>query len=83
MRYFFHVDDSHDLEGTELSSTAVAKCEAVKLAGRMLCDGASEFWDSDGFMMIVTDDRGLLLFTLDFVGIEAPAIQAVPPPTFA
>ena len=78
MRFHFHVDGDDDLDGTELNSVAAAKCEAVKLAGRMLCESASEFWDSTGFMMIVTDGRGMVLFTLDFVGIEAPAIKLYP-----
>jgi hypothetical protein len=43
-----------------------------------LCESASEFWDSTGFMMIVTDGRGMVLFTLDFVGIKAPAIRLYP-----
>jgi hypothetical protein len=47
-----------------------------------LCESPSEFWDSTGFMMIVmmivTDGRGIVLFTLDFVGIKAPAIKMYP-----
>jgi hypothetical protein len=79
MRYHFHIGDNPDLDGTELDSVGLAKCEAVRMAGRMLCDSASEFWDSPGFMMVVTNERGLVLFTLDFVGTDAPCIQAVHP----
>jgi hypothetical protein len=75
-RYFFHIDDGvtvHDDEGTELENVAVARCEAVKLAGQMICDSAGSFWDKEEWKLTATDERGLTLFCLHFVGIEAPA----------
>ena len=60
----------------ELPNLATAKCEAVRYAGRLLCDGAREFWDTGDFMMTVTDEKGLTLFTLQFSAVEAPAIRA-------
>lgn len=59
-----------------LPNLADAKCEAVRYAGRLLCDRASEFWDTGEFMMTVTDDSGLTLFTLQFSAVEAPVIRA-------
>jgi hypothetical protein len=75
-RYFFHIEDGstvRDEEGTELEDMAVAKCEAVKLAGQMICDSASSFWDKEEWKLTATDERGLTLFCLHVVGIEAPA----------
>lgn len=74
--YFFHVDDGivvHDEEGTDLKNAAVAKCEAVKLAGQMICESAGTFWDRQEWKLTATDDRGLTLFCLHFLGVEAPA----------
>ena len=78
-RYHFNVDNGAvlpDPDGTELDSLAAAKCEAVKTAGRMICDAAGEFWDSAEWVMTVTDDAGLTLFTLQIVGTESPATQS-------
>ena len=75
-RYFFHIEDGssvHDDEGTELEDLGVAKCEAVKLAGQMICDSAGGFWDKEEWKLTATDERGLTLFCLHFVGIEATA----------
>ena len=77
-RYYFHTEDSGaDPEGIELDSLAVAKCEAVKTAGAMICEAAGEFWDRSEWNMTVSDARGLTLFTLHFMGIEAPAARLV------
>ena len=74
-RYFFNVDDQLDKEGLDFDSLSDAKCEAVRFAGRLICDSASEFWDAADFSLTVTNDKGLILFTLRLIGIEAPAIR--------
>ena len=74
-RFHFHLEDRPDHEGVELASVAAAKCEAVKMAGKLICDRATEFWDTARLLMTVTDDRDLSLFTLDFVGMESPSLQ--------
>jgi hypothetical protein len=46
--YHFNVNDgdtSFQCEGSEMKNLAQAKCEAVKLAGRLICDGSGTFWD--------------------------------------
>lgn len=78
-RFYFNLEDRPDEDGAELSSVAAAKCEAVRMAGRLICDSASEFWDTGRLLMTVTDDRGLSLFTLDFVGMESPSLQTQRP----
>lgn len=78
-RYFFHIEDgqaARDDEGVELKGAAAAKCEAVKLAGQMICDSAGSFWDRQEWKLTATDEDGLTLFCLHFVGIEAPASMA-------
>ena len=75
-RFFFHTDNIRDVDGTELKSVAVAKCEAIKLAGRIICDEASEFWDRAEWTLTVSDDRGLTLFELCIVGTDSAAIPS-------
>ena len=77
-RFHFNVENrsrEQDEEGTVLPSLAEAKCEAVRYAGRLICDEASEFWDTGEFVMTVTDDQGLALFSLHFNAVEAPAMR--------
>ena len=84
-RYFFHIEDhigAQDEEGVELETLAEAKCAAVRLAGQHICDSASHFWDTDGWKLTATDETGLTLFCLIFIGVDAPVVQAelVSPP---
>ena len=82
-RYFFNIDDGQsvrDSDGTELKDLATAKCEGVKLAGRLICDDASRFWDRREWGLTVTDSAGLILFSLAFLGTEAPAAARLLPP---
>ena len=72
-RYFFHTNHpaegrGRDDKGMEFASVHAAKCEAVKYAGELLCDVAEHFWDSRRFELTVTDDQGLILFTMRLVG---------------
>ena len=74
-RYFFNIDDGGgpDTEGHELRNVAEAKCEAVKLAGRVICDDADRFWDTGDWNMTVTNEDKLTLFSLTFFGTEGAA----------
>ena len=77
-KYHFNIADGHsphDSEGIEVESLAVAKCEAIRMAGRIICDAAASFWDRAEWTMTVTDDTGLTMFTLQIVGTEAPACR--------
>jgi hypothetical protein len=76
-RFYFDIDDGHsapDPEGHELDDVTIAKCEAIKMAGRIICDSAEEFWDRAEWSMTVTNEARLTLFTLHIVGVEAPVI---------
>ena len=81
-RYFFHVANGvdRDTEGLDFPTLAEAKCEAVKAAGQIICEGSAAFWDSQEWEMIVTNEDGLTLFSLMFIGTEAPAIAHQAPP---
>ena len=82
-RYFFNIDDGRsprDKEGTELKDLATAKCEGVKLAGRIICEDSDRFWDRREWGLTVTDSAGLILFSLAFLGTEAPAAARLLPP---
>lgn len=74
--FHFHTDELRDTEGSELKNLAVAKCEAIKLAAGIICDQAKEFWDKAEWGMTVTDDHNLMLFQLQIIGTEAPAIRS-------
>ena len=83
LRFYFRIegDAAHDeTEAVELDSVAEAQCEAVRFAGRVICDRAGEFWNSGDWKMTVTDHNGLSLFTLQLIGTESPAIRAAAPP---
>ena len=77
-KYFFHVegDPWPDTDGVEIATLAEAKCQAVQFAGNLICDRASDFWDRGDWKLTVSDGKGLTLFCLIFVGIEAPTISS-------
>jgi len=65
-----------DDEGLEFASVRDAKCDAVKYAGRLLADDAEHFWDYADFALTVTNEKGLILFCMRVVGVQAPAIRS-------
>jgi hypothetical protein len=75
-RYFFDVRDGSeeiDPEGTELPHVNAARVEAAKMAGRLLADNADKFWSGDEWTISVRDERGLVLFNLIFLAVDAAA----------
>jgi hypothetical protein len=74
-RFHFNINEERDADGSELDTLSEAKCAAIKLAGRTICEDADVFWDSLEWGMTVCDDKGLTLFQLEIIGTEAPAIQ--------
>jgi hypothetical protein len=75
-RYFFHVDngESHtDAEGTELSGLDAAREHAVSYFADILRDSTRSIWDSGDMAMRVTDESGLVFFTLHFAAVVAAA----------
>ena len=75
-RFHFNVHDGTnipDVEGAELPNLDAARREAVKLSGALLRDHADQFWTGEQWTMDVTDERGLILFSLLFVATNAPS----------
>ena len=81
-RFYFHTDTVKDADGTELKSVEAAKCEAIKLAGRLICDEAPNVWDNAEWTMTVSDEHGLTLFQLSIIGTEAPTMLSSRRPAF-
>ena len=75
-RYFFNVNDQIDEIGRDFETLAEAKCQAVRFAGQMICDASRDFWDAADLALVVTDAKGLMLFTLRTFGTEAPSIRS-------
>lgn len=75
-RYYFNIHDgssSLDENGTELVDIDAARRQAAQLMGEMLCDDPDAFWNSEEWHLDVTDERGLILFSLLFAAIDAAA----------
>lgn len=77
-RYFFHTNHpatGTDIIGMEFATMADAKCQAARFAGQLLSNTAEHFWDDADLEMTVSNEKGLMLFALRILGIEAPAIR--------
>jgi hypothetical protein len=80
-RFIFHTNDPDQSPALprQFKSISEAKCEAVRFAGQLLCDAADHFWNTADFELTVADEKGLILFSMRLVGIEAPAIRKEAP----
>ena len=79
MRYFFHVrngQDSDDHDGTDLAGMSVARLEALHRLGAMMAEHPERFTNAHDWRMEVTNATGLLLFRIDLLTTESPAIAA-------
>lgn len=79
-RFFFHTNhpterDIQDDAGMDFPDIHTAKGQAVAYAGQLLSDAALKFWDKADFELTVTDENGLILFTMRVLGTEAPAVR--------
>lgn len=75
-RYFFNVHDGQSLvddDGTEFPTIEAARTCAVQTAGALLKDHAATFWSGGDWKMDVAEASGLLLFSLHFIAVDAPA----------
>ena len=73
-KFYFHTDGLEDTDGLELKSVQVAKCEAMKLAGLIVCDEVNDIWANAAWTVTVTDEARLPLFELRVLGMDASAI---------
>ncbi|WP_374468562.1 hypothetical protein [Phenylobacterium sp.] len=76
--FYFHVqygEHSVDREGTELPSLQAAQRAAVELLGRMLIDEGDAFWSKPNITVTVEDARGLVLWSIETLGLASPAVE--------
>ncbi|RYF38270.1 MAG: hypothetical protein EOO38_25035 [Cytophagaceae bacterium] len=69
-RYFFHVIDGRamlDTEGTEFPNLEKARSEAVRTAGSIIASEGIEAWGNNRWRMVLADEKGAVLFSLDFL----------------
>ena len=72
-RFFFHVIDgfsSPDTDGSDLPDIYAAQAQAVTLAGEILRDMGTTFWNGTEWRLEVADERHQILFTLRFSAEE-------------
>ncbi len=77
-RYFFNCPDDalpHDKEGVELRDLAKAKAEAIVFVGESLKDKPQDLCRHASFQVDVTDDKGLILFSVVAITVDAPVIE--------
>ena len=80
-RYFFNVHDGTeylDPEGCVLEDLQAARDHAVRYFGDMLRDHPETFWNGEKWSMNVTNQAGLVLFSLYFLGVDAPPLADKP-----
>jgi hypothetical protein len=68
MRFHFQAEDGRiypDDQGVELPNVRAACVEASRILGDFLKRKPEEFWVNDDLSLRVSDDRGLVLFTLN------------------
>ena len=76
--YYFHTEDGqfcHDDDGAELRNIEAAKAEAVQLMVETLHRSPAKLWDTGAFKVIVTDERGLTLFSVSVDATLAPILR--------
>lgn len=77
-RFHFNVHDGSnhpDPDGAELPDFPTARKYAVRYFGEMLQGDPCAFRNGEEWKMEVTDETGLVLFSLHFIGIDAPALD--------
>jgi hypothetical protein len=78
--YYFDIADAYPpvpCPGHEFETVAQARGHALKYAGQILLDQNPEFWNSDEWIMTVSDETHLTLCTLTISALNAPATMTV------
>ena len=74
--FYFEIADAKPnipCVGEDLPSLAAARCFALKYAAMLLCDQEEVFWESEEWVMTVTDANRLTMFTIMICATAAPA----------
>lgn len=82
-RYHFDSVDGRrdaDPDGIDLPNDHAARSMAVRYAGEVLVSDPATLWRRGQWRVEVTDDDGVLLFTLVTLAIDAPRPGKRPPP---
>lgn len=84
-RYFFNLQDGPvpDREGYELPDLGAAKLIAVQTISAIVSQNAAEFIAQGEWQMNISDEQGLVLFSVTLFTTDAPAVRTVtigPPP---
>jgi hypothetical protein len=75
-RYFFSTANGEreiDKDRMELADPAAARIAAIRHAGAIMENEPEVLWDGCDFRVELTDDCGLLLFTIVTLVVNAPA----------
>jgi hypothetical protein len=78
--YFFHsLDGGHlvDCHGSTLTGEGEARIEALRFAGEVLRYSPERVWHAGEWRVEVTDEQGVLLFTVITSAIEAPGLRQI------
>ena len=79
-RYHFNLSngaDDPDVEGHELSDLEDARRNAVQFVGQLLIDKPAQFWSDGRWVLTVTDDRKLPLFTVRVAANDPAVLEAI------
>jgi hypothetical protein len=82
MRFYFQTEDGRcypDENGTELPDVASACIEASTVLGSFLQEKPREFWAHDNLSLKVSDQTGLVLFTLNLSVTLGPVMNGQHP----
>ena len=77
-RYHFNVYDGHsemDRIGTEFVNVVEARIQALELAGGLIRESARQADFGEDWRIEVTDSDGMLLFRMDLIVVDAPAVS--------
>jgi len=69
-RYFFDIKDGEDLtdvEGSIHADLASARVESIRYSGEVLREMPERFWNAETWIMTVSDQHRVPLFTLSFL----------------
>ncbi len=76
-RYFFHVENGDlvkDEQGADLPNLEAVRNKAAMLLGELLKNAPDMFWADQSLRVIVTDDRQLIILTVDAVATTSPSV---------
>ena len=73
-RFYFNVGGEQDTKGAFLNDISDAKCEAMTLAKRAVCNKPDRFQENSNWELNVTDNKGATMFQLQITGSDADEI---------